>query len=219
MKHSTGITRFDHEQESGTVSLSDMSRNGTRRRRVWAASIATLAATLGLATLGVPGLQSSADAVAARPAVPPTAPPTNPTTPPTLPPPPPPDSDWRVRVEDLLQDENVGAISADRFWLTVPILTQDATVAAKAAPAGAAGRGAADRLGPGPGRFGAARLRRAAFPGDRTAPGCLGGAAGQGGGLARIVVPHDGEEAGSGVEPEPPAPARARCDSDRAPPS
>ena len=116
-----------------------MSRNGTRRRRVWAASIATLAATLGFATLGVLGLQPNADAVAARLAVPPTAPPTDPTTPPTLPPPPPPDSDWRVRVEDLLQDENVGAISADRFWLTVPILTQDATVAAKAAPAGAAG--------------------------------------------------------------------------------
>jgi hypothetical protein len=138
MKHSTGITRFDHEQESGTVSLSDMSRNGTRRRRVWAASIATLAATFGLATLGVAGLPSAADAVAARPAVPPTAPPTtDPTTPPTLPPPPPPPSDWRVRVEDLVQDPNVGAISADRFWLTLPILTQGSSATAPAGPAAA----------------------------------------------------------------------------------
>ena len=95
-------------------------------------------------------------------------------------------------MEDLLQTTNVGAISADRFWLTVPILTQDATVDGRPRPPATARVVLPTVWDPVPAGSAPLACDELRFPVTDAAPGRDGGAAGEGGGRAGIVVPHHG---------------------------
>jgi hypothetical protein len=122
MTHSTAIPR---------------ERHGRRRRIVALVGIALVAGLLGIGAIP----QSGADALPPLPPVPPT----DPTSPPTLPPTTgtaPPTPPWVVNTLLLNQDTKpgsspLGAIAADRYWLTSPIITQgEKTAAAAVVPGG-----------------------------------------------------------------------------------